>query len=44
MVVADVVRVYAEGAYGSQWDHPTADDLLKVAAGLAQPDSRASTA
>lgn len=32
MVIMDVVRQYARGAYGDRWDEPTAEQLLAVAA------------
>ena len=36
LVVMEVVRAYAKGAHGEQWDQPSADDLLAIAAQQAK--------
>lgn len=40
LVVMEVVRAYAIGAYGERWDQPTAEQLLDIAAG--QPGAAAA--
>jgi hypothetical protein len=32
LTLGDVLRIYARGAYGDDWDRPSADELLAIAA------------
>ena len=32
LALGDVLRIYAHGAYGDDWDRPSADELLAIAA------------
>jgi hypothetical protein len=36
MVVNEMIRFYATGAYGDDWDKPTAQELLAIAAELGE--------